>query len=98
MNEPIEAKKSPEVKPWVRRAVEAAGVDACQRGWGTATGLVGRGNGALFEVLGSELPFFCLPCFCQPCLPHEGDLAPGKAGAQDVHINSFTRRFEPLPG
>ncbi len=26
MNEPIEAKKPPEVKPWVRRAVEAAGV------------------------------------------------------------------------
>lgn len=25
MNEPIEAKKSPEVKPWVRRVVEAAG-------------------------------------------------------------------------
>ena len=28
MNEPIEAKKSPEVKPWERRVVEAAGVDA----------------------------------------------------------------------
>jgi hypothetical protein len=26
MNEPIGAKKSPEVKPWVRRVVEAAGV------------------------------------------------------------------------
>ena len=26
MNEPMEAKKSPEVKPWVRRVVEAAGV------------------------------------------------------------------------
>jgi hypothetical protein len=26
MNEPIEQRKSPEVKPWVRRAVEAAGV------------------------------------------------------------------------
>ncbi len=26
MNKPIEAKKSPEVKPWVRRVVEAAGV------------------------------------------------------------------------
>ena len=39
MNAPMEAKKSPEVKPWVRRVVEAAGVDACQRGWGTATGL-----------------------------------------------------------
>lgn len=26
MNAPIEAKKSPEVKPWVRRVVEAAGV------------------------------------------------------------------------
>jgi len=26
MNAPMEAKKSPEVKPWVRRVVEAAGV------------------------------------------------------------------------
>jgi len=26
MNEHIEAKSSPEVKPWVRRVVEAAGV------------------------------------------------------------------------
>ena len=26
MNQQIEAKKSPEVKPWVRRVVEAAGV------------------------------------------------------------------------
>lgn len=26
MNAPMEAKKSPEVKPWVRRVVEAVGV------------------------------------------------------------------------
>lgn len=26
MNAPMEAKKSPEIKPWVRRVVEAAGV------------------------------------------------------------------------
>ena len=32
MNELIEAKKSPEVKPWVRRVVEASGV------WMSSTG------------------------------------------------------------
>ena len=78
MNEPIEAKMSPEVKPWVRRVVEAVGVDACQRGWGTATGLVGRGNAALFEVLGSELLFSALLVSVSPVSRTREILPPAK--------------------
>jgi len=51
MNEPIGAKKPPEVKPWVRRVVEAAGGCPRKCGRGTAAGLVGGGDGAVFEVL-----------------------------------------------
>ena len=40
MNEPIQARRPPEVKPWVRRVVEAAGVFICGRG--AAAGLSPR--------------------------------------------------------
>jgi hypothetical protein len=46
MNAPMEAKKSPEVKPWVRRVVEAAGVFMpTSADGGAAAALVGRGDG-----------------------------------------------------